>query len=57
MVTGYEVEMYANIKRIAVALERIAKALEQAGDPSYGACQVHPDVHALADDCVGFHRV
>lgn len=28
MVTGYEVEMYANIKRIAQALERIAQALE-----------------------------
>jgi hypothetical protein len=32
MTTGYEVEMYQNIARIAKALERIASALEAANE-------------------------
>lgn len=32
MVTGYEVGMYRDIGRIAAALERIAKALEEKAD-------------------------
>ena len=32
-VTGYEVKMYRDIDRIATALERIAKALEQPSRP------------------------
>jgi hypothetical protein len=34
MTTGYEVAAYRDLGRIAVALERIAKALEQQAVPN-----------------------
>jgi hypothetical protein len=35
MPTGYEVRMYADLHRIAQALERIAAALERGSPPEF----------------------
>lgn len=46
MATGYEVQMYGNIARIAQALERIAKALEE-WDYEFEVRVVNPPIHRV----------